>query len=282
MLVGVDGSSGSAGAADWALAEAAARKWGVLFVTAVQPAQVADPQVDGAYFHRAAREAELTFGPLIARAQAHGIAAASQVVMGRASDVLARLSAQAGLAVVGRRERTGLISRLGSVSAALAAHSACPTAVIPETWSHAAEDSDPASGRGKFSGQVIASVEHGPEAAHLLAVAAKMAEQHGVPLCAITVDSHKPVPGRDSWLADLLHSIREQHPGLEAGTCVLSGTPAHEIAEAARGARLLVIGTRGLSGIPGLIRGSVSQALLEATSAPVLVVPSRHHGPKHA
>ncbi|WP_409017537.1 MULTISPECIES: universal stress protein [unclassified Arthrobacter] len=45
--------------------------------------------------------------------------------------------------------------------------------------------------------------------------------------------------------------------------------------ETSRGAPLLVIGTRGLSGIPGYLRGSASQAVRESTSTTVLVVPSR-------
>jgi nucleotide-binding universal stress UspA family protein len=52
--------------------------------------------------------------------------------------------------------------------------------------------------------------------------------------------------------------------------------------EAARGARLLVLGSRGLSGIPGIVRGSVSQAILENTSSPVLVVPSRPPSRNHS
>ncbi len=43
--------------------------------------------------------------------------------------------------------------------------------------------------------------------------------------------------------------------------------PADKITETTHGARLLVVGSRGLSGLPGIIRGSVSQAILENTDA---------------
>ena len=283
VLVGVDGSSGSAGAADWALAEAAARKWSILFATVVPLAPVTDPQVEAAYFRSAVRDAERILGPLIAQAEVHGITAASQVIAGRAGDVLVRLSAEASLGVVGRRIRSGFVSRLGSVSAAFAAHSSCSTAVIPETWSPvlSAGDSAPASDGRTLAGQVVVSVEAGPAAPHLLAVAAEMAQRDGVPLCAVTVGPNGTEQGGDPWLTDLLHRTRQEHPGLQCGSRTLSGSPAHEIAQAARGARLLVIGTRGLSGIPGIVRGSVSQAVLESTSSPVLIVPSRHPGKRH-
>lgn len=179
--------------------------------------------------------------------------------------------------MVGRRNRAGFPSRLGSVSAALAAHSSCPTAVIPATWRQGllSADSAAVSERGRFSGQIVAAVEAGPAALSVLAVAAGMAQCHGVPLCAVTVGSDGAEREDGLWLLDLLFKIRRRHPLLPCGSCIVSGTPALGIMEAARGARLLVIGTRGVSGLPGLVRGSVSQAVLETASSPVLVVSSR-------
>lgn len=281
VLVGVDGSKESAGAAEWALAEAKARHWGISFTTVVPPAPVADPQVDAGYRRGAVHEAELVHGPMVAHAQARGLEAQSHVIPGRASDVLIRLSAQARLMVVGRRHRTGLTSRIGSVSAALAARSACPTAIIPETWSHPHPTEQQGTGPedSRFHGQVVASVEPGAEALHLLEVAAQIAQQYGVPLCAVTVARKGAADHKDPWLQDLVHRINDQHPNLQCGAYTVSGNPAHEISEAARGARLLVMGTRGLSGIPGLVRGSVSQALLETATFPVLIVTSKHPVP---
>ena len=56
---------------------------------------------------------------------------------------------------------------------------------------------------------------------------------------------------------------------------VMVGGPAHPIAEVAAGAGadLIVIGTRGHSGISGILLGSVAQRLLHLAHQPVLAVP---------
>jgi nucleotide-binding universal stress UspA family protein len=52
--------------------------------------------------------------------------------------------------------------------------------------------------------------------------------------------------------------------------------PAHEVVEAARdaGADLIVVGSRGLSTIGGLLLGSVAHRLLHIAPCPVLVIPA--------
>jgi nucleotide-binding universal stress UspA family protein len=134
VLVGVDGSPESLRAADWALAEASGRRWQIAFANIFPPSATADPQVEAAYLLAARRAAELIFEELQAAARALHVRFHGHVLSGRASDVLVQLSAGAGLSVVGRRNRTGFTSRMGSVSSALAAHSHCPTAIIPHGW----------------------------------------------------------------------------------------------------------------------------------------------------
>jgi nucleotide-binding universal stress UspA family protein len=97
-----------------------------------------------------------------------------------------------------------------------------------------------------------------------------MALRHGLPLNIVTVG---PETDPDPALTDVLARIRLEHPKLQCGAHTLSGQPVHEIAEAARQSWLLVVGTRGISGLTGMVRGSVSQALLQHASSPVLVVP---------
>ena len=62
---------------------------------------------------------------------------------------------------------------------------------------------------------------------------------------------------------------------LEIDTILLEGNPAEMIlAEAdAIKANLIVIGSRGLGGVRGLLLGSVSQAVVKGAKVPVTVVP---------
>ena len=58
-------------------------------------------------------------------------------------------------------------------------------------------------------------------------------------------------------------------------TVVRQGQAADAICEEAKGAELLVVGSRGLGGFRGLLLGSVSQQCAHFAPCPVLIVPNR-------
>ncbi|WP_405539722.1 universal stress protein [Streptomyces sp. NBC_00075] len=66
--------------------------------------------------------------------------------------------------------------------------------------------------------------------------------------------------------------IRLRHPGLDVTTEQLSGQPADVLADAAKDAELLVLGSRGMSGIGGFMVGSVGLSTVAHAERPVVLV----------
>ena len=62
--------------------------------------------------------------------------------------------------------------------------------------------------------------------------------------------------------------------GVKAETILASGHPAKMILDTAKtkGADLIVVGSRGLGGVKGLLLGSVSNAVVQNSKVPVMVV----------
>ncbi|MET7479384.1 universal stress protein [Streptomyces sp. NPDC005648] len=66
--------------------------------------------------------------------------------------------------------------------------------------------------------------------------------------------------------------VRLRHPGLAVTTEQLSGRPAEVLADVAKDADLLVLGSRGLSGIGGFMIGSVGLSVVAHAESPVVLV----------
>lgn len=66
----------------------------------------------------------------------------------------------------------------------------------------------------------------------------------------------------------------EQDQALEVRPRVIQGHPAQILLEAARGAQLLVVGSRGHRTVVGMLLGSVSQHCVQHAPCPVVVVPA--------
>ncbi|MEU0433928.1 universal stress protein [Streptomyces sp. NPDC006290] len=66
--------------------------------------------------------------------------------------------------------------------------------------------------------------------------------------------------------------IRARHPGVDVSTEQLTGRPAEVLLKAADDAEILVLGTRGLSGVGGFMVGSVGLAVAAHSGRPVVFV----------
>jgi len=66
--------------------------------------------------------------------------------------------------------------------------------------------------------------------------------------------------------------LRERHPGLTVTTAVTAGYPAAVLIDESLTASLVVVGSRGLGGVRGMLAGSVGAQVAAHAYAPVIVV----------
>ncbi|WP_133896201.1 universal stress protein [Streptomyces sp. KS 21] len=95
-------------------------------------------------------------------------------------------------------------------------------------------------------------------------------------------DVHSPLIGsrtrqdpRDADPRSTAERIRRTHPGLDVVAQELCGEPATVQCGAAEESELLVLGSRGLSGVAGFVTGSVALSVVARTRHPVVLVPGR-------
>lgn len=288
VLVGVDGSAASMHALEWAADQASRRGWSLHLVSAYTipvsagiAGEITTPLVDDDAVRSVAeaccrQAAEHVAGrPGIADVR-------TTVSYGDAAGVLVDASAEASLAVIGKRGRGGFASRLlGGVSSALPAHAACPTAVVPLPRDRGTEPH-------ALAPRVVVGVDGSPASAHAADVAAQFAEERGwsltllcaVPLAVPTLAWLPTALDPDPLVAEVrteLHAaaqvVREAHPGLDVDVSLAHDSPARALTHASGEAGLVVVGARGHGGFAGMLLGSVSQAVLRHAQSPVLVVP---------
>ena len=75
-----------------------------------------------------------------------------------------------------------------------------------------------------------------------------------------------------AMLSESLAGWREEWPNVAVHEALVRGHPGQALVEASARARLLVVGTRGHGGFPGLLFGSVSSAVVHHAHCPVMVV----------
>ena len=100
---------------------------------------------------------------------------------------------------------------------------------------------------------------------------------------------HAPLPGyRPSLAPESVRAMREaakelvedivaglpaELSGIDVRAFEVEGPPAQALLDAAQGADLLVVGSRGRGGFAGLLLGSVSQQCAHHARCPVVIVP---------
>ncbi|TDL46590.1 universal stress protein [Kocuria rosea] len=308
VLVGIDGSDQARHALERALEEARAQDLTVRLLGAYPVIGVGDPGL------------EMRFTEAVMKENAGHLAEARQTVEqaglpvevveagGDAAKAVVEQSGEAALVVMGKRGRGGALrGRLGSVSAAVAAHAKCPVIIVPEAAESRSPERHPERRGGSagdfaleadgpvkadqidFTGRVVVGLDALGSRSPALGKAVAYAQEHGKALALVSVNG--ALSGTPSWFQDEFNQARyfheadqkltqisdeiaAQHPELTVEHHIFVGRPARILMNATHSADMVVVGSRGIGGFRGLLLGSVSQAVLENATGPVMVVPA--------
>jgi nucleotide-binding universal stress UspA family protein len=283
IVVGVDGSTASTTAVQWAARWAAMRNTGLTIVHASPPVVPGSSLIvwTGPTSSEVLRAQEEQAQRLIddAAKTANDIARdlhiQTKVIAAAPVPALLELSNDAQIVVVGRRGRSSLSGvLLGSVSTALIHHAGCPVAVV--------HDESPAKA-ASMDAPVVVGIDGSPASELATAIAFDEASWRGVELVALhaSCDSDPFGIHELEWgvaeprayeaLAERLAGWQERYPDVHVRRVVILDRPAHHLIEQAKTAQLVVVGTRGHGVLSGLMLGSVGAAVVQATRTPVIV-----------
>jgi nucleotide-binding universal stress UspA family protein len=287
IVVGVDRSTSALHAARWAADEAVRRRAPLRLVHAVNtstPAYAGGLGYPQSFFDALESDGRQLLGEAeTAIHQAHpelDVAVELQAV--DPVPALIEESGNARLIVLGSRGLGGFSGILvGSTAVALVAHGHCPVAVIRGTKPGEAPP---------FHGPVVVGVDGSPVSDSALAMAFDEASWRGADLVAVHTWLEFSSDSADAYarqflvdwdaietrerelLAQRLAGWQEKYPDVTVERVVTRDRPVRGLLERAADAQLLVVGSRGHGGLPGMLLGSTSQALIYHAPCPLLVV----------
>src|ERR1700743_390453 len=254
IVAGYDGSPGSDQALRWAVKEARAHggtltvclAWAALYL-----AVVADPAVYALAQNRG--EHMLAAGVSYARSALGAESVVPLLAHGSPAQVLCEQSASAQMVVLGARGHGGIAGlALGSVPWQVAGHAQGPAVIVRARWRRANQPQGP----------VVAGTDGSARSEDVIRFAFQEAELRRVPVLGVCALADAPATlGQASRIeADfdrVLTRYEKEHPELTVLRQVSAGSPRTALLEAAVGAQLLVIGSRGRGGLDDMSLGSV-------------------------
>ena len=284
VIVGYDGSEGSALALQWAATTAVQRGRTLEVVTtwSMPPADLgmgASALVQQDLVDELRQEAQAANDEGLTVAAQLGANAVGEVIAGRPASVLVHLSEDAEMVVVGSHGSGGLTGfLLGSVSRQIATHASCPTVVMRPVAADAADMVVGVDG----SAHSLKALRWAFEQASFTGLSLHVLHSWEIPptWSMVEVPSYEPeVLIRDYGNAELrdtseaMAGFRDDFPDVKVRQEVMKGSPVKALVKASEHAQLVVVGSRGLGGFRGLLLGSVSHAVVHKAACPVAVVP---------
>jgi nucleotide-binding universal stress UspA family protein len=270
IVAGYDGSPWSNQALRWAVEEARARGCPLTVCLAWAPQSVAMLEKPALYdLARKEGEQLLAAGLRYARSVLGTELAVPLLARGSAAAVLCEQSRTAEMVVLGARGQGGIPGlALGSVPWQVAGHAHGPVVVVRGQWRRPNHPDGP----------VVAGADGSAASEGVIRFALREAELRRVPLQAVCAlaDAPATVGGAhrvEEDFALVLERHEKEHPELTVLRQVTAGSPRTALLDAAAGAQLLVVGSRGRGGLDDMSLGSVAHAVLHLAPCPVAVLP---------
>lgn len=117
------------------------------------------------------------------------------------------------------------------------------------------------------------SAQRRGSALHVVSVADLGASALGGPEAATGGAVEQLMEGADATVAKGLERLRELAPDVEVTTATVCGSPSRVLVDAAEQASIVVVGSSRASRLERVVLGSVSAAVIQHASAPVVLVP---------
>lgn len=296
IVVGADDSPPSVAAVAWAARDAELRNVPLTLVHVIAPVvtpiepwvEPSSPANFSQYQEHQAHEIVEQARKVAAEATSPDRASriACEVLHGPVVPALVDLSTRADMVVVGCRGR-GAVARslLGSVSSGVVHQAQCPVAVF--------HDEDPVTARPPRA-PVVVGIDGSPTSELATEIAFDEASRRGVDLVALHAWSDMgpldfasmnwaPIEWRnieareEEVLAERLCGWRERYPDVTLRKVVVCDRPALRLLEQAEAAQLVVLGSHGRGGFPGMLLGSVSRTVVNSAQIPVIVARMPRH-----
>ncbi|OBH82155.1 universal stress protein [Mycobacterium sp. E2989] len=285
ILVGVDGSAAALRAVRWAARTAVLRDAPLALVHVVDAPSPEWFQVTALagfsdWQETRARECIAAAVRAAGESEAGPPQIDSQVLYSATIPTLIALSKAVAMVVVGYRGHGGFLVRsvLGSVSSGLVYHAHCAVAVI--------HDEDALVG-SITRAPVLVGIDGSTASEAATAIAFAEASRRGVGLMAFhawadpRVYALKGAYQDAKWdarlseeeetLAERLAGWHERYPQVAVHRRIEIGEPARWLLEAAERAQLMVVGSHGRGGFPGMLLGSVGATVVNKAKVPVIV-----------
>lgn len=282
IVVGVDGSAGALSAVLWAADECRIRNCSLLIVHACDAMDASSVRRSGEAGIRAMDAVStrlLQDLSVAASIRQPGVTVGSVLSHSEPAEVLLDLGAVSELIVVGSRPGgSNTVSMLGSVSHRLAAHAACPVAVIPPPA--VLSTSQPRT-------SVVVGISSTPAGRAGIDFAFEEASRRGVGLVAVRAWGDADAVGVDDRVGESaegwrhsaaallkrdLADVVQAYPDVPVKPLLVRKNPAEALIASARDAELVVVGCHHSDDHWSTRLGPVPSMLLSQAGCPVVVV----------